>query len=65
MKDFVDYLEGERGRQSALARHLDVYPSAVCRWKSSPIPVEYVKRVSDFTGIPAKNIRPDIAAIFE
>lgn len=56
------YLDGERGRKSALAANLKISPSAISMWDQ--VPTERVGAVSQFTGIPAEELRPDLAAIF-
>lgn len=62
MNKLLDYLNTERGRRKALAAHLGIFPSAISMW--SQVPVDQVKEVASFTGIPAKELRPDLANIF-
>jgi DNA-binding transcriptional regulator YdaS (Cro superfamily) len=43
---------------SALARSLNITPSAVLQWDK--IPAERIGEVSRITGIPPQDLRPDI-----
>jgi DNA-binding transcriptional regulator YdaS (Cro superfamily) len=49
-----------RGAAIDLARRLHVSHTSVARWSSNRIPAERVRAVSDATGIPAHDLRPDI-----
>lgn len=62
MNKLLEYLDAERGRRTALATHLKISPSAISMW--GQVPTEQVKKVSTFTGIPARDLRPDLADIF-
>lgn len=62
MNKLLEYLDGERGRRSALAACLQISPSAVSMWDQ--VPTERVLAVSTFTGIPPQELRPDLADIF-
>jgi len=62
MEHLIAYFKANRGKQRELAEHLGLYPSTVSQWKN--VPLDYVVKVSQFTGIPAKTLRPDAAAIF-
>jgi len=44
--------------QAALAAHLGITPSAICRWDI--VPAERVGPVSDYTGWPKHRLRPDL-----
>lgn len=45
-----------------LARDLDIHPSAITGWfkPDRKIPAERVNRISELTGIPREELRPDI-----
>ena len=43
-----------------LSRAVGVAPSTVARWIEGRVPAERVRAVSDATGIPAHDLRPDI-----
>lgn len=45
-------------RNVDLARELGISQQAVGKWKH--VPVVYVKRISDITGLPKHVIRPDV-----
>jgi DNA-binding transcriptional regulator YdaS (Cro superfamily) len=62
MDKLLEYLNGERGRKSALAARLKISPSAISMWDQ--VPTERVSAVSSFTGIPPHELRPDLAALF-
>lgn len=57
---FRKYLEEDRGRGVALARDLNVSPSAVSQWADKQVPAERIFRVSELTGIPIEKLRPDV-----
>lgn len=50
-----------------LARQLEVSRPTVHRWESGErkISREFLSRVSGITGIPARDLRPDLAEMFE
>jgi DNA-binding transcriptional regulator YdaS (Cro superfamily) len=50
------------GNRHQLALRLDVQPSAVHKWRR--IPTERVLTVSQITGIPPHELRPDLPALF-
>lgn len=62
MDKLREYLNGERGRRSALAARLKISPSAISMWDQ--VPTDRVSAVAGFTGIPAEELRPDLAALF-
>ena len=62
MDKLREYLSRERGRKSALASRLKISPSAISMWDQ--VPTDRVSAVSQFTGIPAHELRPDLAALF-
>lgn len=50
------------GGGASLARVLGISRGAVCHW--SVIPAKHVWSVERLTGIPASELRPDLAATF-
>lgn len=58
MEKLVEYLNAERGRRKALATHLGCSPSAISMWDR--VPAERLKDVSQFTGLPMRELRPDL-----
>lgn len=50
------------GTAANLAKCLGVSRQAVCQWRQ--VPLKYVRRISDFTGISPAILRPDIYAGF-
>jgi len=64
-RPLVDLLKDRGIRFIDLATGLGVDKATVTRWGQGEIPVERVRQVSDFTGIPAQVLRPDLASIFQ
>lgn len=62
MNKLLEYFDAERGRRMALATHLEISPSAISMW--TQVPTERVKEVAKFTGLSARDLRPDLAVIF-
>lgn len=60
MEQFIAYLKAHRGKQQELARFLGLVPSTVSQWKA--VPIEHVRKVAEFTGIPTQVLRPDLHA---
>jgi DNA-binding transcriptional regulator YdaS (Cro superfamily) len=58
-----DWLKGERGRQSDLARYLEIKATHISAWaaKTKPIPVTHMAKIESFTGgdVTRKEMRPD------
>lgn len=54
------YFEKERGRAVRLASALGITPGAISQWDR--VPIERVAEVEQLTGIPRKQLRPDIFA---
>ena len=50
------------GGVNALARGLGISSASVAAWRR--VPVTRVRDVADITGIPAAELRPDLAAAF-
>ena len=46
------------GSQAKLAKELGVTRQAISKWKH--VPLKYVRRISQFTGLSAAVLRPDI-----
>jgi DNA-binding transcriptional regulator YdaS (Cro superfamily) len=55
-------LFSRRGMTTTVARALGLTPGAVSQWDK--IPAERVIAISAATGIPAAELRPDLAAAF-
>ncbi|WP_083910034.1 transcriptional regulator [Sphingomonas sp. LH128] len=55
------------GSQSAFARLIGKRQSVVFGWLKNEklLPLDHVPTVSDATGIPKAELRPDVAALFE
>lgn len=47
-----------KGLQSALAKHLGVTRQAISDWPA--VPIDRLRDVEEFTGIPREKLRPDI-----
>lgn len=62
MDKLIEWTKAERGRLKKLADLCGISHSAVWQWKT--VPHEHLRRVSDFTGIPMAELRPDLAALF-
>lgn len=62
MDKLLAYLNAERGRRGVLASSLNISPSAISMWDC--VPTERVKDVARITGIPAADLRPDLAELF-
>ena len=58
MEILRDWLKGERGRASALAKELKKSPSAISQWKN--VPPEHVLVIERFSGISRHDLRPDL-----
>lgn len=51
-------IKARKGLQSQLARHLGVTRQAISDWPV--VPIDRLKAVEKFTGIPRERLRPDI-----
>ena len=58
MEKLLEYLNTERGRRLALARELEISPSAISMWEK--VPAERLGAIARFTGIAPEELRPDI-----
>jgi len=58
MKTLMSWIKAERGRLSSLAKALEITPAAITQWHV--VPAERMRKISDFTGIPMMELRPDI-----
>lgn len=56
------HLLSTKGMAAKLARELGITPGAISQWRY--IPAERVAAVSAATGIPAAQLRPDLARAF-
>lgn len=64
MSDLAKLLENRGKRLSDLARDLRVNKGTISRWNANGIPPKRLKEVEDATGIPACDLRPDLARVF-
>ena len=60
MTELRKYLDGERGRGISLSAELGVTPGAIWQWAESQVPAERIFKVSEITGIPLEQLRPDL-----
>lgn len=51
-------------RMAHLARLIGVDKATVTRWSQKEVPVERVPDIVAATGIPAEELRPDLATVF-
>ena len=53
--------------QDALAKELGVHPLSISRWETGQrkIDASLLEAISEKTGVPAKDLRPDLAKHFE
>lgn len=58
MDHLIAWLNAERGRRQKLAEALDIYQSALSQWNQ--VPATRATEVSNFTGIPLHQLRPDV-----
>lgn len=58
MEHLIAWLDAERGRRKRLAEHLEIFPGALSQWNQ--VPATRATEVSDFTGIPLHDLRPDV-----
>jgi DNA-binding transcriptional regulator YdaS (Cro superfamily) len=61
----AEYLAQPKITSVALARRLGVAHSTVLRWAEHRVPADRLAAVSDATGIPADELRPDLARAFD
>jgi DNA-binding transcriptional regulator YdaS (Cro superfamily) len=52
------------GTITGLAEHLGLTKGAIWQWRKSGIPADRVADVAAVTGIPAAELRPDLARVF-
>ena len=58
MDKLLEWFKAETGRRLRLAAHLGITPGAVSQWVR--VPTDQLDKVSEFTGIPKDELRPDI-----
>lgn len=58
MEKLTEWIKAERGRLTKLAAALNVTPAAIPQWPK--VPAERVVQVSEATGIPRQELRPDL-----
>ena len=61
MEHLNAWFDEKRGRRSALAKHLGIYPGALTQWDR--VPAERVVDVAAFTGIAREVLRPDVFGV--
>lgn len=54
------YLKAARGRHIALAKRLGIAPSTLTQYRQGRVPAERVLSIEQATGIPRKELRPDL-----
>lgn len=54
----IEAVKGKLGGNRGVAEALGIKPQAISQWKR--IPLDRVRRVSELTGIPASELRPDV-----
>lgn len=64
MSNLADLLHNRGKRLSDLAKALNVHKATVSRWNVDGVPSGRVEDVERETGIPACDIRPDLARVF-
>lgn len=64
MSNLADLLRNRGKNLSDLAQALKVNKGTVSRWNKNGVPHKRVSEVEDKTGIPACDIRPDLARVF-
>lgn len=58
MEHLTTWLNGERGRTTALAAALGITHGAVCQWTN--VPHQHVRKIAEITGIAPAALRPDL-----
>jgi DNA-binding transcriptional regulator YdaS (Cro superfamily) len=64
MSNLAELLRHRGKTLSDLARALQVHKATVSRWNEKGVPHERVAQVEEKTGIPACDIRPDVALVY-
>jgi DNA-binding transcriptional regulator YdaS (Cro superfamily) len=61
MLELYKWFQAERGRRSMLAALMGIVPSNISHWqRRGEIPWWWVQKVSEITGIPRWQLRPDM-----
>jgi len=58
MEKLTTWIKAERGRLTKLAMALGVTPAAIGQW--GKVPADRVVPISEATGIPRQELRPDL-----
>jgi DNA-binding transcriptional regulator YdaS (Cro superfamily) len=58
-EEAIEQVKRELGGNRGVAEALGIKPQAVSQWKR--IPLSRVRQVATLTGIPASELRPDVA----
>ena len=64
MIDLAELLRQKQMKRVDLARLMQVDKGTVTRWAQRGIPADRLMEISEKTGIPTKELRPDLAALF-
>ena len=61
------WLEGEKGRATAMAAHFGKTPAAISQWKVNGVPLGLMRAVRDFTegAVSLEDMVPDAGAASE
>lgn len=67
MSALKKWCQTKRGNLTALSEHLDVSIGYLSEIKEDikPLPHHMIRDISTFTGIPARELRPDLWEIFK
>lgn len=63
MSNLAALLKNRGKRLSGLAKDLSVNKGTVSRWSKNGVPVDRLSEVEKATGIPACDLRPDVARV--
>lgn len=61
MDDLLTWLDEERGRRSALCKHLQILPSSLSQWRE--VPPKRVLEIEAFTGISRHRLAPEVFGV--
>lgn len=67
MSALKEWCSKRRGNLAGLAEHLDTSAGYLCEIKEDikPLPTHMIRSISAYTGIPARELRPDLWEIFK
>lgn len=58
MEALLQYFNAEHGRRVRLAIALEITPGAISQWDR--VPADRLTKISEITGIPREELRPDL-----